>query len=917
MFRVIPAETEVVGRQAELEAIDLTLAGKAPRALVLEGPAGIGKTTLWRAGIKRATELGYLVCRASPAATETSLLLAGLRDLLSDVPHEALDELPPEQQHAIAIALLEDESNDSPGQPGRLGVAVLGLLETLAAAQPLLVAVDDLQWLDEASAATLVYALRRTADSQVRLLVSCRGEPGAPLPCDLHQVLGQRALVRVAVGPLSEGAIRRLVRLALGLSLTRIQSHAVYAACEGNPFFALELARAGIELDETGSLRIPADLRELVAVRLKALPALTREALLAVAALAEPTLPVIARAGLRDGIPAALDADVLELDRERIRFTHPLLAATVWATTDDEKRHAVHRLLAGAVGNREQRARHLALAVEPPDAYVAGLLEEAAADARRRGAPGAAGDLLDEALRFTPAELDRWPRLAALAAAAHAAAGHSASVEELVEEARRRLPSGPERAAVLVAVAETGPGMAPLLEQASKEAGETALGARALIGLAAQAGLAGRWIEAVHAAERAAAVARRIGDRGMLGVALTYVGGLKLMDSRLDGLVEVDEALALERQLGGLPTTVFESPRMWQSQALLWSGDPDGCRIITDQLLHEATQRGDDLSSLQLRQVLSLADVRAGDLCAARGVCRAALEQAEMLGYDFGRPVVNSALSVVAACAGELEEARAVARDAVHVLEPAGERLWSTFARGALLLTELCDGDYDAALEHASAIAGRFPERECWWSFHQGDELEALVLAGEHERARERAAELRRAGVELGLPRFLAWAGRGDGLMLAATGELDAARAALEAAVAEHERFVLPFERARTLLAYGQVLRRQARRREARAALGEALRSFDEQGARHFAAAVREELKHVGGHPPAGEHELTQAEAQIAQLVAAGLSNRKVAAELYLAVGTVESALTRIYRKLGLTSRSQLACALAERDRRL
>jgi len=186
------------------------------------------------------------------------------------------------------------------------------------------------------------------------------------------------------------------------------------------------------------------------------------------------------------------------------------------------------------------------------------------------------------------------------------------------------------------------------------------------------------------------------------------------------------------------------------------------------------------------------------------------------------------------------------------------------------------------------------------------------VLAGERDRARARAADLRRAGDELGLPRFLVWAARGEGLVLAAEGELAAARAVFETALAEHERFQDPFDRARTLLAYGHVLRREHRRREARAVLGDALAEFERLGAGRFSAMTQAELKHVGGRIPVGEHELTASEERVAGLVVDGLSNKQVAAELVVAVSTVEATLTRIYQKLGITSRSQLSRALAE-----
>ena len=907
-FTSSAANFGIVGRSDELALIDVLLGDSELRALVLEGEPGIGKTRLWLEGVERAQASGYEVLRARPTAIEASLSLGGLRDLVGGIPRRLRQRLPGVQERALAVALAEEQAGAFPVDSGVLGVALLGLLRALAAERPVLVAIDDLQWLDEESGAVVVYALRRAGEARIRCLVSARGVPGGSLPFALEQGLDPRSLARVMLGPLSEGAIRRLLRLRLGLSVSRAESHAVYAASRGIPFFALELGRTGIEVDESGSLRVPPDVQELVWVRLRGLPAPTRDALLVVAALADPSLRVLARAGVSEGLETALDLGVLELEGEEVRFAHPLAAAAVWAGADEERRGDVHRLLAGVVEDREQRARHLAAVAEPPDEEVAGLLEEAAKSAHRRGAPSAAAELLDRARELAPVgDIDRWARLSAGAADAHAQAGHWDTVQEYVAESQQRLPPGPERAAILIAAGEMRPGQDALFRQAIAEAGETAAGVRARIGLSEQVGLAGGWGEAVEATRDAAVLARRIGDRALLGVALTWLGGMKLLDSQPDGVREVEEARAIEQELGGLPTSVFLTPQMWLGAAALFGDDPARAQVCFAERLATATERGDDMSAFQSTQLLIFSELRAGDWAAASRRSHDALERVEALGYDYGRPVLLGARATIEAYRGELEGARALGSEAVSTLTAFGDKLWSTFALASLVLTELCAGDADAALAHVDEISSRFPGRECWWSYHQGDEIEALVLAGEHEGALARVDSLRQAGNELGVARFLAWAERGRGLVLAAQGDLAASSAALEQALAQHERFSAPLERTRTLLACGRVLRLENRRREARAALSEALAEFERLGARHFAHAARVELGHLGGRAPAGAHELTGAEERVASLVAGGLSNKEVAAELVVEVSTVEATLTRVYRKLGVRSRSQLA----------
>jgi DNA-binding NarL/FixJ family response regulator len=221
-----------------------------------------------------------------------------------------------------------------------------------------------------------------------------------------------------------------------------------------------------------------------------------------------------------------------------------------------------------------------------------------------------------------------------------------------------------------------------------------------------------------------------------------------------------------------------------------------------------------------------------------------------------------------------------------------------------------------AALAHVDAISAVFPDgRDSWWSRHQGDELEVLVLAGEYERALERIEALRRAGAELGLARFHAWAERGQGLLHAARGDLPGAREALESSLRHHERVPDRLERARTLLIYGNILRRNKQRRAARAALGEARAEFERIGAGHFARLAAEELKHVAGRAATREGELTETEDRVARLVAGGLSNKEVATRLFVTVSTVEATLTRVYAKLGIHSRAQLILTMDESAR--
>jgi DNA-binding CsgD family transcriptional regulator len=248
----------------------------------------------------------------------------------------------------------------------------------------------------------------------------------------------------------------------------------------------------------------------------------------------------------------------------------------------------------------------------------------------------------------------------------------------------------------------------------------------------------------------------------------------------------------------------------------------------------------------------------------------------------------------------------------------AADPVYETFAHAVSLFVRLCEQDADAIGDEvdryqewvqAHTFEGVDPP---WLHWTQGDEIEALILSGRAERGRRRIDEIRRVGKKRHWQRFLAWADRGDGLLLAAEGDLAGAAAALESALRHHDKPPsLPFERARTLLVYGQVLRRDKRRAEARRILNQALNEFERLGAEFFAERTRGELKRVGGRAPAGEGELTAAEERIARLAASGLSNKEIAARSFVTVRTVEAALTRAYAKLDVRSRTQLSRVLA------
>ena len=388
---------EVIGRDEELATIQAFLADveQGPAALVLSGEPGIGKTILLDVGVEETLQRFACVLSHRSVEAEATLAFGGLSELLSPVLEELLPSLAPPRRRALEVALWLTEPGEQPPEPAAIGVAFFDVLRLLAERGPVLVALDDLQWLDSSSALVVPLALRRLRDERVGLLATMRAAAETAAPFELARSFSEDRLRQISIGPLSVGALHNLLRGRLGLELTRPELARVQEATAGNPFFALELGR---ELVRTGTrpapgqaLRVPDSLRELLGGRLARLPGETLDVLLQVAALARPTVEVVATAhGDRErvlrGLEAAVQEGVVELDESRVRFAHPLLASICYEQAPVWKRRAVHRALAGAVTDLEERARHLALAAEGTDSSVASELEAAADQAAARGA---------------------------------------------------------------------------------------------------------------------------------------------------------------------------------------------------------------------------------------------------------------------------------------------------------------------------------------------------------------------------------------------------------------------------------------------------------------------------------------------------------------------------------------------------
>ena len=320
---------EIVGREAELASLKAFIgdAGVGPAALVLEGEAGIGKSTLWVAGVEHALAQGFTVLSARPAEAERSLDHVGLGDLFEGVVDGVLPALSSPRRRALEVALLREDASGEPVDRGAVAVAVRDALQLLSERGPTLIAVDDVQWLDAGSSKALAFGLRRLDGVPLLLLVTRRTVEGARR-WELEQALGPERVVELGVGSLSVGALHRFLRDRLDRPFARQTLLRIHERSGGNPFFALELARVlGADAEPLQPLPVPETLEGLVRARIDELPSATRQALALVSVLGAPPEGLLERAGVAVGLGPAFSAHVIERENGIVRFTHPLVAA--------------------------------------------------------------------------------------------------------------------------------------------------------------------------------------------------------------------------------------------------------------------------------------------------------------------------------------------------------------------------------------------------------------------------------------------------------------------------------------------------------------------------------------------------------------------------------------------------------------
>jgi len=917
-----------MGRTQEIERLEHFLGDlpRGSRTLLLEGEVGVGKTTLLDRLASSARERSWTVLTASPVEAELPWEFAALTDLFGSLPRASVRHLPLVQQQAMDVVVFRREPPDGSVDSLTLATAVLSVLRVLAADAPVVLAVDDLPWLDPPSARILEFVIRRTGDAPIGLVGTVRT---AWEPRRVHLFtddLTPDRVERLAVGPLDARTIAQVLAEREPDAARGSRLQAIYRWSGGNPLFALQLLDVAPEELGTWSVPtpgVPDALRRVIGDRLGDLAPGTRDVLLVAALSNSPTVESTMAAArdaatARGALQDAAGVGIISIGGDGLHFAHPLIRAVVVdAASPAERRHA-HRRLAGRSTTSEERARHLALGSEGPDESVAAAVEAAAVVATGRGGNEIAADLAALAAELTPADdpTSRGRRTAHEADYRFLAADPFRACE-LLESVVATVEPGPERAEYLRRLAryathrgDPATAWVERLTSALDESGDDPeLRGAIALDLAVALSNVGEHGRAAEYGAMALDLAVESGDsalEGQICAGMAYglvVGG--------GGLVRelVDRALSGPDQPPGLSMEL--RPRFVVARALYFAEEFAEARVLFEEELASARSEGIKpglallLGSLAQLEILTGNWGRAGQLLDELG------------DYQDDTPVVavaNGTRGWFQVCRGQVDEGRRAIDTAIATASAANMPIFVLEMAYALGLS-CALGESDEAhtqLAPFVVLARSAGVTEPSLLRFVPDEISALVRLGDLDAASELLGYFEGAPSGSDRSWVTAAAGRCHALLSAARGDLVDAADVVERALADHRRVPQPFEEARTYLAAGEIYRRARAKRKAGEALARAIEIFEELGSPAWSRHARGELARVGlrvGRSATGGHDLTVAERGVVELVISGMTNREVAEQLFMAQRTVESHLSRAYRKLGVHSRTQLAQA--------
>lgn len=910
-----------VGQGELIRAVDRALAEHG-RAL-LTGPAGAGKTQAVRAVAAAAAARGETVLRLAPEAADQWIPEASAAALLATVPCAALEQLSGPQRTAIALLRRETDAPRAGRDHVALRLALVEVLRALTTRHPVLLVLDNAQWLDAESTGLLRFALRLTPPG-VRVLVAERVQGGTPV----GEPLCGPGAPAVRVPPLgAEEIAELLVRHGLPARL----AGRIHQASGGNPRLALALGHSLAEAagaqgggaDHADPLPVSGQAREVARRLLAEAPAQARRTLLLAALAARPTTALLRRAGRPDAEAELAEAERASLVRVAedgaVEFTAGALPTALAADAGWPERSAGHAALAAAVDDPVQAVRHRALAVDTPDQHLAAEITEAAAVCRRRGQRALAAELGLLAAERTPADRPAEELARLVAAAEDAGWAGRADLARLATRAVLARDASPAdrvraRLAVIDAAGQALGTLDETFAYAMDEAvGDPSLQAAVQLRIAWKHNLSdGDPVRSRDAAARAGALAALGGDRTAQAMALTVRArmGRILGDPGAETILA--EALALPAP--EVPLGMRNAPQYLAVRHALFDDRLDHARQQLMVLLPVVRRTGSAEDVFEVLRSLTEVELRGGRCESASAHARRALELTIEAGLSPGPAWYVAAMAE--ATGGSFGRAAGYARRGIQASQEEQDKVFLSRSLHALGLVELATGEAAKAVATLRRVAELEAAQQVvdpsvlrW----HGELAEALVAADAPAEAARLIDSVRTTARGLGRTGVVAALDRARGLCLAAGGEADEAVRLLEATAQRFELLRLPLERGRTLLALARVERRRRRRAPARAALLAAAEVFEAAGAVPWTALAQEP---VSGEPrrsdaPQAAAALTEAETRLALLVVQGASNQEAAAKLFLSVKTVEARLTRIYQKLDVRSRAQLATALA------
>jgi DNA-binding CsgD family transcriptional regulator len=903
----------IVGREVELERLHSFLAvGERPRArsTVIVGEPGIGKTALWEESLETARAGGYTVLAARASQAEATLPFAAVGDLVDGLGPDALAALPAPQAHALEVALRLAAPAGSPPDPLAIAAGLLSALKAVAETHPLLVAIDDVQWLDDASLSPILFAIRRLTSDNARILLSrLEGTPS-----QLEKVL-QPGIANLELAGLSMGAIGRLLSERLGLVLPRRELRQLYETTHGNPLFAVELGRS---LSDKKSLTIgpelplPRVVEELFGSRLRDLPDPMRRAILAVALSADLTRAELASVVDPLALEDAVASGLVVADGPRLRPAHPLLAVASRHQSTAHQRRELHLALSSAVTDDTLQARHLAMATGAPDEELAASVAAASATLLERGAVREAEVLAEHALRLTPPDAGERPERVLSLANRRLDAGDVPRMVELLtaEIDAFTCPRHRVQAHLLLTmasdnrIAEESHVTRALAEAGSDPALRASALSRKVMLLAVTR--VERLDEAEEMASEALVAAQQAGPEAVAEVLMGLAWTWSLRGHPLEGIGSGEGLFA--------PASITGDPALVRGVGVAYAfrGEIRPARAVLEKLREDALGNGQIFVTLTANLQLCELAVRAGE------IDRAIRELESMSDWDISAEFPSSRVrlqALIQAASGASSEANRLVR-AARETSTESQLAWDSLElRRASGIAALYENNAERAVEELGSVwehtvreqvhnPGVFPVA--------ADLVEALILAGDRARARAVTETVRRRSIEQDHPWGLATSTRCEALLTLADGYDEKAVTALREGAAAYGRLGCHFDQARSLLALGRVERRHKKSGAARASLTEAAAIFGQNGSTGWAELTNAELARVSGRRRGEDEGLTPSEQQVASLAVAGMSNKEIAARLFVSVYTVEAHLTHAYAKLGVRSRSQLAQRLGQ-----